>query len=615
MANTIGIDFGTTKTMVSYLNPVTGRPELVRLGRDRDSIPTTIHIDENGGSLFGEDADDQIEMDPDGYGRAFKIHLGENDPFVPSRSNETAESIAARFLHHIKEECEKSVFHGDPVTSATITIPVSFAPARKASLKRAAEAAGFSSVSFMPEPEAAGTAFLRDNPSDKFSRALVLDWGGGTLDVAIISRDEDGKIHADRHCVEGCEDIGGEEMDRGLFENLKIMWEQATGTELVSSEESEPKLLREAEKVKIGLSRKESVPFRRGREKIDITRDKFRRIVEDLLQVSVEFVQSALSKNKAKGHPDPDAILLIGGTSQSPVVRETMELNFRNLRVLSWHHSHEAVALGATAACNAEGVDLQNNFDRRNANMSPPVRDAFRREVVYNTVPIKQQRCWKSGMELEDYVRESKTLHEDSFYFLRAMLNAGWRLNAVHTSALALADELEKIGENEDSTVISLRVRQGLNAIAFDEFDDIIKTIADSTSELVKEIAHNSDDYVELYPQLKSISIGPGLVGIKEKSFKKEVEKQLRQLQNVYNDVCCKYNMLCEGFARYDKIMAGGSFWKKALLGGGNWLVDRWSRGDCRCGMEWLERHERQGFCSKLCKCDSGFSCYMRCFY
>jgi len=346
MANTIGIDFGTTKTMVSYFNPATGRVELVRLGRDRDSIPTTVHVDESGDYLFGEDADDQIETDPEGYCRAFKLHLGEKESVLP-RSGETAESLTARFLRHVKEECEQFVFHGEAIGGATITIPVSFSPARKVSLKRAAEAAGFASVSFLPEPEAAGTAFLRDNPADKFSRALVLDWGGGTLDIAIISRDDDGTIRADRHCAEGRDDVGGEEMDRGLFENLKYLWEQTFGTPLISSEENEPKLLRESEKVKIGLSRKDMVPFRQGKDKIDITRDQFKQIVEQLLQASVDLVNSALSKNKAQGYSGPDAILLIGGTCQSPIVRETMERHFPNLRVLSWHHSHEAVALGA----------------------------------------------------------------------------------------------------------------------------------------------------------------------------------------------------------------------------------------------------------------------------
>ena len=354
MANTIGIDFGTTKTMVSYLNPATGRPELVRLGRDRDSIPTTVHEDESGAMLFGEDADDQIETDPEGYCRAFKLHLGENEP-VMSRSDETAESLATRFLRHVKDECERTVFHGESVETATITVPVVFAPARKTALKRAAEAAGFKAVSFLPEPEAAGTAFLRDNPADKFSRALVLDWGGGTLDIAVISRDDDGTIHTDRHCAEGRDDVGGEEMDRGLLARLDEQWREAFGSPLRSSEENETRLLREAEKVKIGLSRKEVVAFRRGIRKIDVERARFEQDVSGLVDAAVGLVRSALRANEDRGGQPPDAIILIGGTSQVPVVRRAMEKNFPELRVLSWHHSHEAVALGATDLAGEQG--------------------------------------------------------------------------------------------------------------------------------------------------------------------------------------------------------------------------------------------------------------------
>ena len=347
MANTIGIDFGTTKTMVSYLNPTTGRPELVRLGRDRDSIPTTVQVDENGEFLFGEDADDQIEMDPEGYCRAFKLHLGEKEAVLP-RLGITAEALTARFLQHIKVECEQSVFHGDQVTSATITIPVSFSPARKSSLKRAAEKAGFAKVSFLPEPEVAGIAFLRDNPQDKFSRALVLDWGGGTLDIAIISRDEDGNIHADRHCTEGYEGMGGEEMDIGLLQNIAVMWEAKYGESLIKEVTDEVRFLRDSQKTKELLTKKETTFFRCGPKKQDITREMFNHIIYDLLDEVVKLVASALAKNRAKGNPEPDALILIGGSCQIPAVRQTMEQNFPNLRVLSWHHSHEAVALGAT---------------------------------------------------------------------------------------------------------------------------------------------------------------------------------------------------------------------------------------------------------------------------
>ena len=382
MANAIGIDFGTTKTMVSYFNPATGRVELVRLGRDKDSIPTTVHVDKTGEFLFGDDADDLIETDPEGYCRAFKTYLGENEVVLP-RSDRTAEALTVKFLQHIKDECEQSVFHREPVTYATITIPVSFSPARQASLKRAAESAGFTKVSFLLEPEAAGIAFLHDNPKDKFSRALVLDWGGGTLDIAIISRGDAGRICADRHCAEGCEGMGGEEIDISLLKNMAEMWKESSGAPLIQDKSEEVRFLRTAQKIKERLSKKDVVSFRRGTRKEEITRDRFKHIISDFLEEAVGLVASALAKNKAQGNPEPDALILIGGSCKIPAVHEAMEQNFPNLRVLSWHHSHEAVALGAMEVCKTGDAGSQHGLGaRKDAKVPPPVPEAFRREVV-----------------------------------------------------------------------------------------------------------------------------------------------------------------------------------------------------------------------------------------
>ena len=149
----------------------------MRLGHDRDSIPTTIHVDEVGEWSFGEEADIFLEQDPEGYCRAFKLELGKTDYILVRETvsgttfSSTAEDLTAKFLAHIKTCCERDVFHA-PIESATITIPVSFTPAQIKSLERAATAAGFSSVSFLLEPEAAGVAFLRDNPTQAFQKPL-----------------------------------------------------------------------------------------------------------------------------------------------------------------------------------------------------------------------------------------------------------------------------------------------------------------------------------------------------------------------------------------------------------------------------------------------------------
>ncbi len=73
---TLGIDFGTTKTLVSWLNPQTGKPELIRLGRGSDYLPTSVFVEEDGSMVFGNDADDELARDAIRYSRGFKMKLG-----------------------------------------------------------------------------------------------------------------------------------------------------------------------------------------------------------------------------------------------------------------------------------------------------------------------------------------------------------------------------------------------------------------------------------------------------------------------------------------------------------------------------------------------------------
>ena len=191
----IGIDFGTTKTLVSYFNEETGKPETVRLGRGTDSLPTSIYISKDDHQFFGEDADDMIEEDILHYCRGFKMKLGSSQAaLVVSNGNKrvkyTARDLTRLFLKHVKERVEEEVFMGSFVNKAVITCPVLFSPMQREELKLAAQGAGFTDVVLVNEPEAAGYAFCTLCPSEAFQgNALIVDWGGGTLDMALVYRD------------------------------------------------------------------------------------------------------------------------------------------------------------------------------------------------------------------------------------------------------------------------------------------------------------------------------------------------------------------------------------------------------------------------------------------
>lgn len=223
----IGIDFGTTKTLVSFYNETTGKPEQIRLGRGRDYMPTSVYVSEEGGFLFGEDADDQIEFGVDRYCRAFKMKLGSSVPALAFFDGShfvqySAKELTRSFLQYVKERSENEVFMGRKVTRTVITKPVLFSPAQCEELKEAAQEAGFHQVEFVTEPEAAGYAFCIMCPSEAFKgNALVIDWGGGTLDMALVSRQGD-QVVTHREYTAGDTQMGGEVFDEKLWNHVNF---------------------------------------------------------------------------------------------------------------------------------------------------------------------------------------------------------------------------------------------------------------------------------------------------------------------------------------------------------------------------------------------------------
>ncbi len=169
--HTIGIDFGTTKTLVSRIIAHTGRAETIRLGQGTDHIPTSLFIRQDGSMLFGNDAEDLI-AEPSGiYLRGFKMKLGSSIPVHAQTTPDgeyvpyMASTLVTRYLTYIRQRVQDTVYAGEPVTRAIITRPVDFSPARLNELHKAALAAGFNDVTLTTEPEAAGLAFCRLNDS------------------------------------------------------------------------------------------------------------------------------------------------------------------------------------------------------------------------------------------------------------------------------------------------------------------------------------------------------------------------------------------------------------------------------------------------------------------
>ncbi len=351
----IGIDFGTTKTLVSWFNEETGRPETIRLGRGTDSLPTSIYISENGEMFFGADADDMIEWGIERYSRGLKMKLGVSQPVLVFKNGNgwtkyTALELTSFFLEYVRKRVEEEVFMGNKVTQAVITCPVLFSPMQREELKQAAMVAGFSKVVLANEPEAAGYAFCTMCSNEAFQgNALIVDWGGGTLDMALVYREGD-HVCTRREHTAGDLTMGGEVFDEKLWDMVAQRVAEEKGIHLKKENEIvQYKLLGKVRQAKEMLSRntehKLLLASSHGPCHVVLNRGDFENLIGNDIDKASRAVSRLVSGIQGQSQK-PELLLLVGGTSQIPIIEDRMK-QASGLVCRKWQWSREAVSLGA----------------------------------------------------------------------------------------------------------------------------------------------------------------------------------------------------------------------------------------------------------------------------
>ncbi len=554
MEHTIGIDFGTTKTLVSFYDPKRKTKECVRLGRGIDKMSTSIYVDENGVWQFGDDADDYMSLSPLRYRRDFKLWLGKNAPYLVAKVEGTihrftAKDLAAKFLKHIKDQCEEMVFH-KPVSSCTVTYPVAFSIAQREELRAAALEAGFEDVSLLPEPEAAGYAYYTFGADKRLSKLMVVDWGGGTVDFAMVKL-EGNEVSLVPNSYGGEVNVGGRKFDELLFTHLSRKIVQNGGTYL--EDDGDPQLEKKVCSYKEQLSRVAVVKqiLLVGRKGIypqtEVVRNEFNVIITPVVDRVVDQLKELLAKCTEK----PEALLLIGGSTSVPFIRERLEAEI-GLKCVVWDKLNEAVAIGA-AWYGSQLIDFTDPSPTPGQDQGLPNSKDENASVASSDM---QRKWWKSGSELESYIRERKNAHDDFWYFIRSMIVTLWRFNPVYTSMMNFAEETEKMAEDEHPKVKSRRIRQGLDALDFGDFDELVKNAADSVGDLLKESLRVDDGYIKLYSGLRAVAVGSKIPDFDDQALKNDVSMQLSQLKDLYTDICEKCKMLKEDYTYYNKSKA-----------------------------------------------------------
>jgi len=274
----------------------------------------------------------------------------------------TPQEISALILRHIKQEAERVV--GEPITEAVITVPAQFTNVERQATRDAGELAGFVVRRLINEPTAAALAYGLERPGVE-ARILVYDLGGGTLDVTLLELSE-GVI--DVLSSTGNTRLGGKTFDERLENFLRAKCIEQTGVDMHSSPKKKQTLKSEARRAKEELSTDvrtvvslDNIGVTPSGDPISfaytLSRAAFEAQIDDLVSSTREQIDEAL---RAKGiaSSQVDTVLLVGGSTRIPLVRQFVESCF-GANVLRFDiDPDEAVTLGAAVLAGIEQQSL-----------------------------------------------------------------------------------------------------------------------------------------------------------------------------------------------------------------------------------------------------------------
>ena len=211
MAKAVGIDLGTTNSVVSVLEG--GDPVVIPNSEGARTTPSVVAFSKTGEVLVGEVAKRQAITNPDRTFRSVKRHIGEawKTDDVDGKQY-TPQEISARTLMKLKRDAES--YLGDSVTQAVITVPAYFDDAQRTATKEAGTIAGLEVLRIINEPTAAALAYGLEKGSED-ETILVFDLGGGTFDVSVL---EIGDGVFEVKSTHGDTELGGDDWDQRIID-------------------------------------------------------------------------------------------------------------------------------------------------------------------------------------------------------------------------------------------------------------------------------------------------------------------------------------------------------------------------------------------------------------
>ncbi|MFD3699363.1 molecular chaperone DnaK [Streptomyces sp. NPDC058646] len=347
MARAVGIDLGTTNSVVSVLEG--GEPTVITNAEGARTTPSVVAFAKNGEVLVGEVAKRQAVTNVDRTIRSVKRHMGTDWKINLDGKDFNPQQMSAFILQKLKRDAE--AYLGEKVTDAVITVPAYFNDSERQATKEAGEIAGLNVLRIVNEPTAAALAYGLDKDDQTI---LVFDLGGGTFDVSLL---EIGEGVVEVKATNGDNHLGGDDWDQRVVDYLVKQFQNGHGVDLSKDKMALQRLREAAEKAKIELSSSTettiNLPYitasAEGPLHLDekLTRAQFQQLTADLLDRCKAPFHNVIKDARIQ-LSEIDHVVLVGGSTRMPAVAELVKELTGGQDANKGVNPDEVVAIGAT---------------------------------------------------------------------------------------------------------------------------------------------------------------------------------------------------------------------------------------------------------------------------
>jgi molecular chaperone DnaK len=369
MAKTVGIDLGTTNSVVAVMEA--GEPVVIPNAEGGRTTPSVVAFTKSGERLVGQLARRQAAVNPENTVYSIKRFMGRKfeevdreRKMVPYKTvagkdgrveveiqgkRYTPEEISAMILQKLKTDAE--AYLGEKVTDAVITVPAYFNDSQRQATKNAGQIAGLNVIRIINEPTAASLAYGLEKKENE--KILVFDLGGGTYDVSVL---EVGEGVFEVKATNGDTHLGGDDYDRRLVDYIADEFKKENGIDLRGDRQALQRLTEAAEKAKIELSSRVetevNLPFITADQTgpkhltMNITRAKFEQLTADLTEKTVQPFTAAL-KDAGLAASELNEVILVGGATRMPAIQELVKKLAGGKEPHKGVNPDEVVAVGA----------------------------------------------------------------------------------------------------------------------------------------------------------------------------------------------------------------------------------------------------------------------------